>query len=110
MKLDKIIERYNKGQDIYFIEIKKQEIFICLHENEGFKIPIAPYEFLINPKYRYLDHFHKCKEWQDEFIIWMNSESVNIVYDNIMNAFLACNVYLSKTSLIGYILQFLMED
>lgn len=71
-----IIDRYNKGQDKWYFhggkEKCKNRIVINVGDNDntisGF------YDFLFNPKWRWLDTFHKDKEWQQEFWKWMEKK------------------------------------
>jgi len=115
--INKIIERYNLGQDEY-----KTEITDGFYDNDPNRILIkkidfirtlSDYEFLVNPKYGWIDTFHSSKEWQAEFVKYMLDEYDNIAYvDNELQIIKAKRgvpvwVKLNKTMQVGFIIEFI---
>lgn len=105
-----IIDRYNKGQDNKTASISVDHVGMDIHlqwmdgETRVFT-HITLYDFLFNPKWGWLDTFHKDPDWTTEFFQWFN-DNHHYIYNYLETSF---GDNIPNELLTGYILEFMQE-
>ncbi len=101
------IDKYNKGQDIYYLKLENKRMFITKKKIMEFKI-IKLYDFLFSPNLGWRETFDNSPEYQKEFWAWMVKNNYacesDIIYDG--------NNYVTRPThqmLTGYILEFMQD-